>query len=292
MKKVSFLATTLGLAAFLTLAGYAQWNEQITVSNAVQSGEMRVEFVQEQVNGNNNQLHNIYPNIDGNDLNNDKSDDLFTTAFQHGPTVTTFAMGNLYPGTTVWYEVKIKNLGTIPATLNNIDVEFAPNSSQSLKDNLMVRGQLQHWKKQWNGSFKPTSEYSLPLAGTKKYGDKAAILGSSSSNSGGTGSGSGNGTANGSNLVTLGELEPYLNALIKANKQTLNPDDYFTLDIDEEYKAALLNEQDLQGMTIDPQGTNCLWFTLPKDADNATQSQNAYFSIRFNFRQFNDQQYK
>ena len=281
MKRVKFTAISLVLTLALIGTGYAAWSETAAITNTAQTGEMRVEFVQEQTVGNNYQLHDIYPNIKGNDTNNDTSDNAFTTAFTHGPTVTTFTMCNMYPGTTIWYEAKIKNLGTIPAVLHNLNVDFYEGASEILKDVIKVRGQMQHWRKD-----RKLAAYSLPLSSTILYGDKYVILGNT--NDDGTGSRSGNGNANGNNLVSLRELEDYVNALIHDNKRTLEPGDYFTFDIDEEYKEALLNEPDLEGLTFDAASPNCLWFTLPRDAGADTENQRALFDIHFNFKQFNE----
>ncbi len=280
MKRVKLTAVSLLIALALMGTGYAAWSETAIITNTAQTGEMRVEFVQEQTVGNNYQLYNIYPNIDGNDMNNDTSDDAFTTAFNHGPTLTTFYMCNMYPGTTIWYEAKIKNLGTIPAVLDNISVEFQEGASEVLKDAIKVRGQMQHWRKD-----RKLATYSLPLSNNTVYGDKYVILGIT--NDDGTGSRTGNGNANGNSLVTLRELEDYVNGLIHDNKRTLEPGDYFTFDIDEEYKEALLREPDLEGLTFDAEAPNCLWFTLPRDAGTDTENQRAVFNIHFNFKQFN-----
>ncbi|WP_418790601.1 hypothetical protein [Phosphitispora sp. TUW77] len=280
MVKVQLITVSLLLIFSLIGTGYAAWTETATMINVAQTGEMRVEFVQEQTVGNNYQLHNIYPNIDGNDTNNNTSDDAFIIAFNHGPTLTTFSMCNIYPGTTIWYEAKIKNLGTIPAVLDNINVDFYEGSSEILKDVIKVRGQMQHWRKD-----RKLATYSLPLSSNTVYGDKFLILGIT--NDDGTGSRTGNGNANGNNLVTLRELEDYVNALIHNNKRTLEPGDYFTFDIDEEYKEALLNEPDLNGLFFNEESPNCLWFTLPRDAGNDTKNQRAEFDIHFNFKQFN-----
>jgi len=283
MKRVKFTAVSLLLALALIGTGYAAWSETATIANTAQTGEMRVEFVQEQTVGNNYQLHNIYPNIDGNDTNNDTADDAFITAFSHGPTLTTFTMCNMYPGTTIWYEAKIKNLGTIPAALDNISVDFHQGASEILKDTIKVRGQMQHWRKD-----RKLATYSLPLSSTTLHGDKYVVLGSTNDDGTGSRTGNGNANANGNNLVTLRELEDYVNALIHDNKRTLETGDYFTFDIDEEYKEALLNEPDLEGLTFDAESPNCLWFTLPRNAGPETENQRAVFDIHFNFKQFNE----
>lgn len=287
LKRVKFIALSLVITFTLMGAGYAVWSEKITISNTVQTGNMVIKFVQEQTPGNNNQLYNIYPNIAGNDTNNDKSDDLFRVSYRHGERVTYFTMENLYPGVTVWYEAKIKNVGNIPAYLSNIQVVYGSNASEALKQNIKVRGQMQHWKANTGGSATKVASYDLPLEGTTQYGIKKNILNGNNTNGDGTGSGDGNGHANGSNVVTLGELEQYINALIKSNKRTLEPGDFFTFDIDDEYKTALLQEDDLKQLYVAEEAPNCLWFTLPREADNSTMGQSANFSIHFNFNQFN-----
>lgn len=122
MNKTRIIAFTLVLGLMLMGAGYAAWSETATINNAVGTGELKVEFVDDC----------DHPRILGAQHMN--------YSITHGAKITTVVMGNMYPGAVAYYETRIENLGSIPAVLNNVDVVFSAASTDEIKDNVRVWG--------------------------------------------------------------------------------------------------------------------------------------------------------
>jgi len=124
LNKTRIIAFTLVLGLMLMGAGYAAWSEMATIDNSVGTGELRVEFIDDC----------DHPSMLGAPYMN--------YSITHGAKTTTVVMGKMYPGSSAWYETHIENLGSIPAVLNNVDVNFSSTSSPLLMDKLTVWGMV------------------------------------------------------------------------------------------------------------------------------------------------------
>ena len=116
-------------------AGYAAWNEQITIKTTATTGELKVEFID----------NCFFPALGVFD-NKPLTPNYLTGSIVHGPKVTTVTVNKMYPGSTAVFDLRADNLGTIPAKFDNADVAFAQGASQLLKDNLLVYGQIIHMR--------------------------------------------------------------------------------------------------------------------------------------------------
>lgn len=135
MKKTRILAMTLILAMVLVGAGYAAWTDTVIVNNAVTTGDLKVEFVNDCK----------YPNASVFD-NTVLPPFYLKAGITHGAKTTTVNIEKMYPGSTALYEAKAVNLGTIPAKFDNVKVTFDGVTSQLMKDNLMAYGQITQWR--------------------------------------------------------------------------------------------------------------------------------------------------
>lgn len=135
MRKPVFIAATLALAISIMGAGYAAWSETVTINNNMQTGNLRVEFVEK----------GLHPFITGFD-NDFTQPDAIQTSLQHGAKVTTVSISNLYPGATALLETRIENLGDIPAIAVDADVIFDNLPSEAILDSIICRGQILQWR--------------------------------------------------------------------------------------------------------------------------------------------------
>lgn len=131
MKKIKLLVISFVFMITSIGIGYAFWNDSIVINNAIDTGELKVEFIEERG----------FPYIEAWNYNDEP---YLQLSKEHGSKTTTFVIGNMFPGVIVGYEALIENLGTIPAVINNIDVSFYNESSDLLKANLQVSGLVLH----------------------------------------------------------------------------------------------------------------------------------------------------
>ncbi|MGF3105780.1 SipW-dependent-type signal peptide-containing protein [Rossellomorea sp. DUT-2] len=121
MKGTKLIAGALVSGMMLTGAGYAYWTDQVTVANTVSTGEFEVGFVNE----------GGYPKIFGH-----TNEAYLTKSITHDPTITSVTVGNMYPGSYVRYETKIKNNGSIPAVFDVATVNFDSSTTEGLKSKM------------------------------------------------------------------------------------------------------------------------------------------------------------
>jgi hypothetical protein len=106
MKKSRFIALIMVVAIMLMGAGYAEWTDLLTVDAVVCTGEMSVEFIDGKYDG-------IGVNCDA---------DWVTATLITGTAVETIAVDNMFPGAKVEYVTTVKNMGTIPAKIEDVDI--------------------------------------------------------------------------------------------------------------------------------------------------------------------------
>jgi predicted ribosomally synthesized peptide with SipW-like signal peptide len=136
MKGTKLIAGALVAGMMLTGAGYAYWTDQVSVANTVSTGEFEVGFVNE----------NGYPKIFG-----ATGEPYISKSIAHDPTTTTVEIGNMYPGSNVRYETKIKNNGSIPAVFDEAVITFDDSvTTPALKDKM--NAQLSFTKYDSNGN--------------------------------------------------------------------------------------------------------------------------------------------
>ena len=240
MKKTRIIAIVLVVALMAMGAGYAAWSEQITINTTATTGQLKVEFVQED-----NWLVD-YPDLGVFDNKLSKPDYL-TGGIVHGPKVTTVTVNKMYPGSTVVFDLKAENLGSIPAKFDYADVRPAAGASQLLMDNVLVYGEIMHMRP---GRILPVAIYNIALP----------VI---------------------NNPVTISTLEARLNTILAGLE--LKVGDYLVFDATDEYKAEL---ESVIGVN-DSEQASCIFLHLPMSAGNDVESQAAQFDIEFNFKQFN-----
>lgn len=113
MRKTKFITLTLFISLMLMGAGYAAWNETVIISNAATTGELKVEFVEACA----------LPLAHATDNNRNFADEVTAVAI-HGNKTTRINVSNFYPGAIFLHTTKIKNLGTIPAKIQEVVVDL------------------------------------------------------------------------------------------------------------------------------------------------------------------------
>ncbi len=252
MKKSKIIASILILSIMLMGAGYAIWTDSAKITNTVNSGNMNVEFVSTSETC--PLIH--LPNIGNLEIG---SDYVESSINLDEPKTITVTVDNLYPGTGVLYAAKFENKGTIPAVIENVEVNFTEDN-ELLKDNLIVLGGFvqirpsDKCKIVGHGAF-PTIAHLFPI----EYGP-----------------------------CNLKDLEANLNKMLKGKR--LEPGDYVLFDIPDEDKdgiAAILGDNGIEG--YNPKENNCIIMGLPKTKgdQNNLKNQHIQFQIKLNFKQFN-----
>lgn len=207
MRKPVFIAATLALAIAVMGAGYAAWSENITINNDLQTGDLRIEFVQA----------GLHPWISGFD-NTLTSPAKINTTITHGPKITYVSISNLYPGATALFETRIENLGSIPAVADGVEVIFPNATAQTdkLKQNIICRGQIMHWR-MINGVPSLIDTRGIdPINGVTL-----------------------------ANLETT--LSTMINSMTVDEETLFRPGDFFTFDIDDDYANQLKALPDFGG---------------------------------------------
>ncbi|MGI1659194.1 MAG: SipW-dependent-type signal peptide-containing protein [Desulfitobacterium sp.] len=254
MKK-KLIALTLAASVMLTGAGYAYWTDQVTINNAVSTGEFNVSFVDQNTTrgGDNgaNPYWGAYVKHEGR-LNGPA-----TVVSPDKKTVTTMVT-NMYPGAYAQYYGTIANDGTIPAVFASAIVSFTGKdgattltpAEQELKDNL---------------------KFAFGYVITDAQGNK--ILPNPNS-------GDGRYYASGN----IADLESKLNFLL-ANVR-MEPGQKLSLDFPtvEDAKAAM----ESIGYPYNDE-MHCITYTLNTAADNDIENQELGISMTINWKQHNAQ---
>ncbi|MCT4607113.1 MAG: hypothetical protein N4A64_13620 [Marinisporobacter sp.] len=133
MKKSKFIAAVLIIAVMLMGAGYAAWNETITINNTAETGELKVGFKKLVWQSG----LQTYPKI--------IAPDHVNANVVHGEKTTKVNISNMYPGGIVRFEAMIENFGTIPAKFASVKVNLN-ECSKEMKENLRVFGEICIWE--------------------------------------------------------------------------------------------------------------------------------------------------
>lgn len=115
MKKLSSVALSLVLATAMMGAGYAAWQSQITVSNAVQTGTFGFKIVHtDDSKPSVTLLNDSYIGAGTNDV---------TSVSDGAGTIT---LNNLYPGVVATVDFPISNSSSIPAMMSSYKLTGLP----------------------------------------------------------------------------------------------------------------------------------------------------------------------
>jgi hypothetical protein len=109
MKKMKILALALMTSLMLMGAGYAAWADDLVINNTVATGELNVNFVKDDTYPSARGAEYVIPSVQ------------IVDEKEHTVQVS---LTNLYPGSWAAFRVKGINSGTIPAMLDNFQVEF------------------------------------------------------------------------------------------------------------------------------------------------------------------------
>lgn len=128
MKKSRLLALTLVVAIMLMGAGYAYWSDALQINATVTTGELEVVFSEAYTRGGDsgNPGYPGYVYHDGQKWANPSLYNFVipTEIVDEGKTIEA-TLGNLYPGARGTLTAKIDNVGTIPAVIESVSVDFA-----------------------------------------------------------------------------------------------------------------------------------------------------------------------
>lgn len=248
MKKTKLLTLSLVIAIILMGAGYAAWQERLQIDNVVATGKLAIEFQSDVI-------HPIFGSFDNLLLEDDYFG--FTEVDQDTNTVSVTVDG-LYPGTTFLYDLRAKNVGTIPAIVEDVTVDLS-KTNDLLDENLRVSGFVTHLTKK-----------KVPIFGDVDWLENFIPIID----------------------IKLSELETVLDGMkgwnIKIGDNILFDvprADYHNLPENlDEIKQAIANA--VPG--YDPESNNCLIYHLPYSTGNDLQNLSSQqFDLTFSFKQFN-----
>ncbi len=111
MKKTRFLALVLAISIMLVGAGYAYWDQTLTINNTVTAGNLDVKFI----------CRSDVDDWDDGYISGDHSDLVSSSAViaQGGQSID-FVIGNFYPGAGASLDFLVKNTGSVPAKITNV----------------------------------------------------------------------------------------------------------------------------------------------------------------------------
>lgn len=126
MKKPKIVGVALVMAVMLMGSGYAYWQQKLTVSSTVSTGELNVVFERSSADDFANKPH--------------AADyvDVGLTNSNYGHNLT-FSLQKLYPGSGGWIDFKIKNTGSVPAKLSGIKAANVSDTAVQLGNKLEYR---------------------------------------------------------------------------------------------------------------------------------------------------------
>jgi len=134
MKKTKFIAIVLAIAVMLMGAGYAAWSEQLFVTTTVRTGNFDMKIVEARLRTGDNDAQNYAHTPPWSQFDWTHSGDV-TIADNGNSAIVEFL--DLYPGGCVQLDLKMQNLGTIPARLKSVNVEFI-SGNEELFSNLLA----------------------------------------------------------------------------------------------------------------------------------------------------------
>lgn len=121
MKKTRFIALALVVALMLMGAGYAAWSEPLSLTSTVKTGNFNMEITQASIKTGDDYAKNHSHNWHEYDWTHDGDQEV---SIYNNKNQVIVEFKDLYPGGCVGLGMTAKNIGTIPAKLKSIKVEF------------------------------------------------------------------------------------------------------------------------------------------------------------------------
>lgn len=146
MRKQKVSALTLIIAVMITGIGYAVWADKLTVNNTVSTGELKVEFVKDELYPGISVLED-YKESNNSNLYNERKTNYINFSINQNENTAEFDISNMYPGSKAKCILKIMNTGTIPALVDGFKVNFDDSTSKDLKEKLMIKLRYIKYKK-------------------------------------------------------------------------------------------------------------------------------------------------
>lgn len=143
MKRTRFIALALVVSIMLMGAGYALWSDQTFLTTTVRTGNFDMQITKTTLRTGDRQEANEAHNWHSYDWTHGNTAENVT--FDANSAVVEFI--DLYPGGMVQVDMTHKNMGTIPAKLKSVDVEFLSGNEDLFN---LLRAETS-WKADING---------------------------------------------------------------------------------------------------------------------------------------------
>lgn len=148
MKKTKLIALTMVVAIMMMGAGYALWSDQLTLDTTVKTGKFDMQITEATTRTGDEELKNEEQYADGN-KGFHKADWTHSKKVGHNETSAWVEFNDLYPGGAVQVDLKMENMGTIPARLKSIVVSDVTESVPGLYNLLTAQTS---WKADIDGA--------------------------------------------------------------------------------------------------------------------------------------------
>jgi predicted ribosomally synthesized peptide with SipW-like signal peptide len=135
MKKTKFLALVLVVAVVLMGAGYAAWSDTFKVDNTIETGELAVVLEKAEAGC---RVFEVFNNQDRKWKSEWDNIIVADPSIDPRAKTATFKFENLFPGTTAISWIRAKNVGTLPAVIENVKVGVEAAEGSLLKDAIIV----------------------------------------------------------------------------------------------------------------------------------------------------------
>lgn len=125
MKNKKWVVSILILSLMLMGAGYAAWTQGFSVDATVNTGELKVVYLDDGLYYNDSTWVEEWPYQEA--------------EYKIGENTFDVKITDLYPGIHVCINQAMKNVGTIPATIASVDLEFADDTDPGLYKEMIVQ---------------------------------------------------------------------------------------------------------------------------------------------------------
>lgn len=129
MKRTRFIALALVVAIMLMGAGYAAWSDRVFLDTTIRTGNFDMQITEVSARTGNNGLRQAANATHGWHWFDWTAQNNSNIGIDVNKTTATVELLDLYPGGVVQVDMKTKNMGTIPAKLSSINVEYLGGNS-------------------------------------------------------------------------------------------------------------------------------------------------------------------
>jgi hypothetical protein len=150
MKKTKLIALTMVVAIMLMGAGYAIWSDQVFLTTTIKTGEFDIQITDVSTRTGDNEIQNEIQYAGGN-KGFHKTDWTHANNAKvgHNKNEAWVELRDLYPGGAVQVDIRMDNMGTLPAKLESIVVSNIDESVPGLFNLLTVQSS---WKADIDGA--------------------------------------------------------------------------------------------------------------------------------------------